>query len=328
MIPRAQHTKLMLRLEKEERARVKAQEQLAQLQAENIRLRGQERQRKLTSSSSSCESDMPTGVDLDSVGRALESYKRETALLKASLHERDAREAELEERMRQMKLEHERAQEEWEVQIANAICELQDLEAKNCELTSALRTALISSASTASTTASTPCGIATSSCFESSLSESLAVEARRKSLQTVSGFGGGSGKPCMDEATLNGLQSTPTKEGSEASMEMEIEILKRRNRGMAEDMHKLMHFVEQVVGIPEALQQKVMGEMEGGTSLKLEIPKDMEVNISKGREDVALQGDSQIHGGGLCRREKKDRVNESFLSDFQEASNIDLEGLA
>merc|ERR1719298_43615 len=94
-----------------------------------------------------------TGIDLDSVGRALESYKRETALLKASLQERDAREAELEERMRQMKLEHERAQEEWEVQIANAICELQDLEAKNCELTSALRTALISSASTASTTA-------------------------------------------------------------------------------------------------------------------------------------------------------------------------------
>merc|ERR1711924_366980 len=108
-------------------------------------------------------------------------------------------------------------------------------------------------------TASTPCGFATSSC-KNSLSESLAVESRRKSLQHVSGFSTITGTLCMDESTP---EPTLTKEGSEASVEMELEILKQRNKGLTEDMHKLMHFVEQVVGIPEALQQKVMGEMEG-----------------------------------------------------------------
>merc|ERR1719359_1368129 len=41
------YVKLTLRLEKEERARVKVQEQMARLQQENLRLKSQERQRRL-----------------------------------------------------------------------------------------------------------------------------------------------------------------------------------------------------------------------------------------------------------------------------------------
>merc|ERR1719316_591536 len=41
------YVKLTLRLEKEERTRVKLQEQMARLQQENLRLKSQERQRRL-----------------------------------------------------------------------------------------------------------------------------------------------------------------------------------------------------------------------------------------------------------------------------------------
>jgi len=159
--------KLLLRLEHAERARVKAQEQLAKFQAENM-----QRARPSTSLPSSprmmvsprCSSASPDGmeraeaavvespVDLarpntgagplaaeEDVGRSLESYRREVAILRNSLKRRDAREAELVEAQRKLRSDHEAAKQGWEEQVAGLVCEVQDLESRNNELEAALQ---------------------------------------------------------------------------------------------------------------------------------------------------------------------------------------------
>jgi len=183
--------KMRLRIENEERARVKAQEQLARLQAENIRLRGGGTGGSASSSSrpttpqvrnvsqeTSAQSigkrdsrgspDVFTesahngdcSVDLDSVGRTLESYRREVTLLRASVREREELEARFEDRQRQLRVEHEQAQQEWESQVTGLICEVQDLEARNRQLERTTRVAI--GASGATSTAASGTGGATS----------------------------------------------------------------------------------------------------------------------------------------------------------------------
>uniref|UniRef100_A0A7S4QHW5 Uncharacterized protein n=1 Tax=Alexandrium monilatum TaxID=311494 RepID=A0A7S4QHW5_9DINO len=166
--------KFRLRLEHEERARVKAQEQLARLQAENLRLRrhdsfpaaqaavekcfaGSEGGSRSSRSVVAWGEDAPnTGAgsslaDVEEVGHSLESYRREVSILREALEARDAREAELHERMRRQRAEHEGEKQEWEGQVAGLVCEVQDLEERNHELELALRRALAAVAPSAMT---------------------------------------------------------------------------------------------------------------------------------------------------------------------------------
>jgi len=161
--------KLRLRLEHEERARVKAQEQLAKLQSINLELR--RRQLEAASPSAAPEATpavittveqgavpstgsaapktgaaTPRGLAEESgdlVSHSLESYRREVAILQEALRERDAREAALAERLRQQRGDHEAAKQEWEGQVAGLVCELQELEVRNRELEGVLRSAAL-----------------------------------------------------------------------------------------------------------------------------------------------------------------------------------------
>lgn len=87
------------------------------------------------------------------VGRSLESYRREVTILRNSLKQRDAREADLAEGQRRLKSEHRVAKEEWDAQVAGLVCEVQDLEQRNRQLEAALRALAGSSSAAASTTA-------------------------------------------------------------------------------------------------------------------------------------------------------------------------------
>jgi len=156
--------KLRLRLENEERARVKVQEQCATLQAEILRLhrsrlRGDvpktaggdpqisvdTAEAQLSCETSLCVSSpsrgratsMGAGV-VEEVGHSLETYKREVELLREALRSGEAREAALRERQRQVRDEHEAAKMEWEAQVAGLVCEVQDLETQNREMERAL----------------------------------------------------------------------------------------------------------------------------------------------------------------------------------------------
>lgn len=149
--------KLRLKLEHEERARVKAQEQLATLHAENLRLRGEFRacstfanntcnDRPMTAQSRSSYDRSGSTVtasaslqDLDAVGGKLEGYRREVELLRDALRERDLREASFIEQQRRQREEHDSATLEWQAQLAGLVCEVQDLEARNEELETSLR---------------------------------------------------------------------------------------------------------------------------------------------------------------------------------------------
>lgn len=175
--------KFRLRLEHEERARVKAQEQLAKLQVDNLRLRRQDSIDAPEAAVGKCGSEIEggrrgagdvrpgpeaapkngagcSGSDVDDVGHLLETYRREVAILREALEVRDAREAELNERSRRQRLEHEGSKQEWESQVAGLVCEVQDLEARNRELEVALRRALAAGSPSAleSTTASASAG--------------------------------------------------------------------------------------------------------------------------------------------------------------------------
>lgn len=127
--------KLRLRLENAERARMKAQEQLAQQQVENLRLRGvvtqpdqASDQPELATENESAES-RAVGCPVDgSAANLLESYRREVELLQARLRERDDREAKLMDKHRQQSRDHESARQEWETQVAGLVCEVQDLQ--------------------------------------------------------------------------------------------------------------------------------------------------------------------------------------------------------
>lgn len=150
--------KMRLRIENEERARVKAQEQLAKLHAENIRLRGGRTSGGGSSSSrlGTSSSELPEeaaqdalgSIDLDNVGRTLESYRREVSLLRAAVREKEEQESRFEQRQRALRAEHEQAQLEWESQVAGLICEVQDLEARNMQLQRTFRLATEVSGST------------------------------------------------------------------------------------------------------------------------------------------------------------------------------------
>lgn len=123
--------KLRLRLENAERARMKAQEQLAQQQVENLRLRGvvtQPEQESATEHEAAKSRIANNASDLDGAN-LLESYRREVELLQARLRERDAREAALVEKHRQVLRDHETSRQEWEAQAAGFVCEVQDLQA-------------------------------------------------------------------------------------------------------------------------------------------------------------------------------------------------------
>lgn len=118
--------KLRLKLAHEERARVKAQEQLVRLQQELLRLR--------KPSSSSVELGTPgdSGADLDNdIGRQLDTYKREVALLQRALQEREAFEVQAAEERRQQQLQSEHAKQAWEGELAALLCDMQELEARN-----------------------------------------------------------------------------------------------------------------------------------------------------------------------------------------------------
>jgi len=176
--------KLMLRLENEERARVKAQEQLVKLQMENLRLRGL---RQSSSSEAAGHADAlppaeepgtaaaalspaPAGAvatagtggtgavaspdeSLDDAGRLLERYRREVEMLRERLRRQSELEADFVEQRRQQKAEHVAAIQEWESQVAGLVCEVQDLEARNLQLEGSLR-ALAPASAMSSTTAS------------------------------------------------------------------------------------------------------------------------------------------------------------------------------
>lgn len=162
-------TKLRIRLEHEERARVKAQEQLAKLQAEGLaRARasgaqawadGAEGASGAAPPPANASPPMPRGAWVsgaapptprgagaapspapgEDVARALEGYRREVALLKEALAEQDRREAELADGQRRLRAEHAAAQRDWEAQLAGLVCEVQDLEARNHQLETAVR---------------------------------------------------------------------------------------------------------------------------------------------------------------------------------------------
>merc|ERR1712232_727721 len=86
--------KLRIRLENEERARVKAQEQLAHLHSQNLSCRNvaddvpgtPDSERRRPPSAGRCNISSP----LDDVARSLETYRREVALLQEALRDRDA----------------------------------------------------------------------------------------------------------------------------------------------------------------------------------------------------------------------------------------------
>lgn len=164
--------KLLIRLEHAERARVKAQEQLARLQSEGLCRSRPSTQGAVLSSprgsvdsrcSSPCARGLvdetpveegfsgsmatntgagmgcgPLAADED-VGRSLESYRREVAILRNTLKQRDSREAELAEAQRKLRSEHESSKREWEEQVAGLLCEVQDVEARNRQLEDMLR---------------------------------------------------------------------------------------------------------------------------------------------------------------------------------------------
>jgi len=167
--------KLRLRLGHEERARVKAQEQLHGLHAENLRLRSQLRSASSSTLAGKDEqitaavpptpcrirpvsarsfdspetaqdacgvegsiTGPPSPLELDAAGRTLEVYRREVELLRESLRERDRREASFDERQREQRKEYEAAKQEWQAQLAGLVCEVQDLEARNSELQTSL----------------------------------------------------------------------------------------------------------------------------------------------------------------------------------------------
>lgn len=186
--------RLRLKLGHEERTRVKAQEQLAAMHAENVRLRSQVRTGGSTSSPSTAfpmreveeaaavpavastpgrcrpdsarsrgtpESAMSEGfasggspLELDVAGRALEGYRREVDLLRESLRERDRREASFTDLQRKQREEHESAKQEWQAQLAGLVCEVQDLEMRNDELQASLL--VTESTTTASARGGTP----------------------------------------------------------------------------------------------------------------------------------------------------------------------------
>mmetsp|Transcript_59390 Transcript_59390/g.173747 ORF Transcript_59390/g.173747 Transcript_59390/m.173747 type:complete len:292 (-) Transcript_59390:91-966(-) len=162
--------KFRLRLEHEERARVKAQEQLAKLQAEIVRLRRQDladyaQVAAENCAGAGCEAALKTGAGctapgVDEVGHSLETYRREVSILREALEARDARESDLSERLRRQRVEHENEKQEWEGQVAGLVCEVQDLEARNRELEAALRRTITAAASSAmaSTAASASAG--------------------------------------------------------------------------------------------------------------------------------------------------------------------------
>lgn len=169
--------KLRLRLEHAERARVKAQEQLAALHGENLRLRSQLRNPSTgaeqakqgeeeleggmpatASTPRRIRPDTPKGLrspdqdalstgsaaasspaGLDAAGRDLEGYRREVELLRDALKERDKREATFAEQLRKQQEEQEVARQEWQIQLAGLVCEVQDLEARNQALRSSLQ---------------------------------------------------------------------------------------------------------------------------------------------------------------------------------------------
>lgn len=167
--------KLRLRLQHEERARVKAQEQLAKLQVSSLQLRKQvadsaaaegvllDPARPVSSPGSKNGSvqgesvDGDTGnqeaavlgevpntgaaqvVERDDVARSLESYRREVAILRDALRARDERDAASAQQQRDKSRGYESAKQEWEAQVAGLVCEVQDLEARNRELEEALQ---------------------------------------------------------------------------------------------------------------------------------------------------------------------------------------------
>eukprot|EP00929_Paragymnodinium_shiwhaense_P029072 TRINITY_DN16750_c0_g1_i1.p1 TRINITY_DN16750_c0_g1~~TRINITY_DN16750_c0_g1_i1.p1 ORF type:complete len:315 (-),score=31.70 TRINITY_DN16750_c0_g1_i1:77-1021(-) len=177
--------KLRLKLETEERARVKAQEQLAHLR---------DRQRNVSSSSTAVPSspsetstkggygssslvptaarsevESPPGAsgaasaasspakeiaDLDGTSRLLEGYRRQVELLQRALRERDTREKELLAQQQKLKSDNTASKQGWEAEVAKLLCEVSELESKNRELESAVRGMSVASRATTSTAAS------------------------------------------------------------------------------------------------------------------------------------------------------------------------------
>lgn len=131
--------KFRLRLENAERARVRAQEQLAKLQAENLSLRGL----RPKSTAERPESPSSSFPDADAASNVLEGYRREVALLHDAVCERDAQREKLLESQRKQMVEHDVARQEWEAQVARLVCEVQELEATNCELENRLREVVV-----------------------------------------------------------------------------------------------------------------------------------------------------------------------------------------
>lgn len=184
--------KLRLRLAHAERARVKAQEQLAALHAENLRLRSQLRTPLSPTASHEDESSGPAAasttrrirpertpdhaspepdsqcsvaagspLELDDAARTLEGYRREVELLREALKERARREASFEDLQRKQREEHEATKQEWQVQLAGLVCEVQDLEGRNQALRISLQDARLATPSSvqSSTTASARGGV-------------------------------------------------------------------------------------------------------------------------------------------------------------------------
>eukprot|EP00927_Polykrikos_kofoidii_P078234 TRINITY_DN75085_c0_g1_i1.p1 TRINITY_DN75085_c0_g1~~TRINITY_DN75085_c0_g1_i1.p1 ORF type:complete len:309 (-),score=39.08 TRINITY_DN75085_c0_g1_i1:84-1010(-) len=162
--------KLRLRLEHEERARVKTQEQLARVQGEYLamRRRHSEGGESTGDASQRCDSTIPpllwkgseagaedpalevpgerrgdvTPVDTprtiscpgDDVTRILEGYRREVGLLRMALLDRDARESSMAEEQRREREQHLAAKRDWEAQVAVLLCDVHDLETRNRDL--------------------------------------------------------------------------------------------------------------------------------------------------------------------------------------------------
>lgn len=172
--------KLRLRLEHTERARVRAQEQLARLQSDSVRARRQPNAAGYPAEALTprADSGSPSGAPnsgaqdylvLDGdVGPSLEGYRREVSMLREALRERDAREAAAATQQRRQKAEQEAARQEWEGHVAGLLCEVQDLEARNRELEGALRhTATPATASTEAASArGTRCTLRTGRCTQ------------------------------------------------------------------------------------------------------------------------------------------------------------------
>lgn len=126
--------KLRLRLENAERARMRAQEQLAQQQVENLRLRGVVTRPVLeyATEQESAESrviEAPAGTTDNDGANLLESYRREVEVLQARLRERDEREAIILQNHRRELRDHESSRQEWETQVAGLVCEVQEWQA-------------------------------------------------------------------------------------------------------------------------------------------------------------------------------------------------------